>query len=64
MEEEYPSFDLNFEFLEPKNEWDKLVMQCFLVVYREYPTRELIFLGIHTSLVGYFTVDHEKALYN
>ena len=30
--------------------WDKLVMQSFLVVYREYPTRDLIFLCIHTRL--------------
>ena len=28
----------------------KLVMQCFLVAYREYPTRDLIFLCIHTCL--------------
>ena len=61
MEEEYPSFDLNFEFLEQHVEeenktyslrhkeveefikeqrvtYDKFVMQCFLVVYREHPT--------------------------
>ena len=25
-------------------------MQCFLVVYHEYPNRDLIFLGIHTRL--------------
>ena len=25
-------------------------MQSFLVVYREYPTRDLIFLCIHTCL--------------
>ena len=25
-------------------------MQCFLVVCREYPTHDLIFLSIHTSL--------------
>ena len=30
--------------------WDKIVMQSFLVVYREYPTRDLIFLSIHTRL--------------
>ena len=50
-------------------------MQCFLVVYREYSTRDLIFLCIHIrlrlvcilskikSLVGYFTVYHLKAYY-
>ena len=27
--------------------WDKLVMQGFLVVYRAYPTRDLIFLYTH-----------------
>ena len=26
-----------------------LVMQCFLLVYRKYPTRELIFLCTHSS---------------
>ena len=25
-------------------------MQCFLMVYREYPTRDLIFLRVHTHL--------------
>ena len=33
--------------------WDKLVMQSFLVVYREYltiHTSDLIFLCIHTRL--------------
>ena len=57
MEEEFPSFDINFEFLEPdvedKNKtdlyemdkevevsWDKLVMQCYLVVYHGYPTHD------------------------
>ena len=30
--------------------WDKLVMQSFLMIYREYPTRDLIFLCIHTHL--------------
>ena len=25
-------------------------MQCFLLVYHEYPTRDLIFLCIHTRL--------------
>ena len=50
-----------------------LVMQCLRVVYREYPTSDLIFLSIHTSLKarvytkknqvtsGIFTVYHGKA---
>ena len=56
--------------------WDKLVMQCFLVVYHEYPTRDLIFLCIHTRQKacvytkknqvtrGIFMVYHKKALHN
>ena len=53
---------------EVEESWDKLVMQCFLVVYCEYPTRDLIFLFCTLrkikSLVGYFTVYHSKALHN
>ncbi len=33
-----------------KNVWDKIVMQCFLVAYHEYPARDLTFLCIHTRL--------------
>ena len=40
--------------------WDKLVIKCFLLVYREYPSRNMICLRLHTHLKArvYTTRNH------